>query len=62
MYIVLFFGIVHANLIGEDLQNLGVVLILDSLFAASLASFAYKRYRIYQVRKKYRKSAKGSSK
>ena len=62
MYIVLLFGIVHANLIGEDLQNLGVVIILDSLFAASLASFVYKRYRSYQVRKKYGKSTKGNSK
>ena len=55
MYIVLLFGIVHANLYGEDLQNVGIMLILDSLFVASIASFAYKRYGNYQTRKKYEK-------
>jgi len=55
MYIVLLFGIVHANLIGEDLQNLGIMILLNSLFVASIASFVYKRYRNCKTRKKYEK-------
>jgi DMSO/TMAO reductase YedYZ heme-binding membrane subunit len=51
MYVVLLFGIVHANLIGEDFANLGIMIIFDALFLASLASFAYKRYLNYQTRR-----------
>jgi DMSO/TMAO reductase YedYZ heme-binding membrane subunit len=50
IYIVLLFGIVHANLIGDDFQNLGIMLIFNSLFVASVASFALKRYRNYRSR------------
>jgi hypothetical protein len=52
MYGVLFFGIVHANLIGGDFQNLGIMVIFNSLFVVSLAGFAFKRYRSYQLKKK----------
>jgi predicted ferric reductase len=52
MYVVLLFGIVHANLIGDDFQNLGIMVIFDALFLASLASFALKRYRNYSRRLK----------
>ena len=51
MYVVLLFGIVHANLIGDDFANLGIMIIFDALFLASLASFAYKRYLNYQTRR-----------
>jgi len=51
-YIVLFFGIVHANLIGEDFENIGIMLIFDALFLSSLASFTYKRYKNYQLKRK----------
>ena len=51
MYVVLLFGIVHANLIGDDFANLGIMLIFDALFLASLASFAYKRYPNYRTRR-----------
>jgi predicted ferric reductase len=50
MYVVLLFGIVHANLIGDDFQNLGIMIIFNALFLASLASFALKRYRNYSRR------------
>lgn len=50
MYVVLLFGIVHANLIGDDFANLGIMLIFNALFVASLASFAFKRYRNYQLK------------
>ena len=36
IYVVLLFGIVHANLIGEDFANLGIMIIFDALFLASL--------------------------
>ena len=52
MYVVLLFGIVHANLIGDDFENLGVMIIFNALFLASLASFALKRYRNYSRRLK----------
>jgi len=45
MYVVLLFGIVHANLIGGDFQNLGITIVFNALFVASLVSFALKRYR-----------------
>jgi DMSO/TMAO reductase YedYZ heme-binding membrane subunit len=52
MYVVLLFGIVHANLIGDDFQNLGIMIIFNALFFASIASFALKRYRNYSSRLK----------
>ena len=52
MYVVLLFGIVHANLIGDDFQNLGILIIFNALFLASLASFALKRYKNYSRRLK----------
>ena len=52
MYVVLLFGVVHANLIGNDFQNLGIMLIFNALFIASLAGFALKRYRSYQLKRK----------
>jgi predicted ferric reductase len=51
MYVVLLFGIVHANLLGDDFANLGIMLIFDALFVASLGAFAYKRYANYGTRK-----------
>jgi len=54
IYVVLFFGIVHGNLLGEDFANLGIKLTLDGLFVASMSGLVYKRYKIYRVKKKYR--------
>jgi predicted ferric reductase len=53
MYVVLLFGIVHANLIGDDFENLGIMIIFDALFLASIASFTLKRYKNYHTRLKY---------
>ncbi len=50
MYVVLLFGIVHANLIGDDFKNLGIMIIFTALFLMSIASFALKRYRNHRVR------------
>jgi len=44
MYIALFFGIIHANLLGGDLQNPIVRTILNLLFITSIATFSLKRY------------------
>jgi predicted ferric reductase len=52
MYVVLFFGIAHANLIGNDFENLGVMLIFNALFATSLVGFVFKRYRSYRLKRK----------
>ena len=51
MYVVLFFGIVHANLLGEDFESLGIMLIFNALFLSSLASFTYKRYKNYRAKR-----------
>jgi len=52
MYVVLLFGIAHANLIGNDFENLGIILIYNALFVASLAGFAFKRYKTYLMKRK----------
>jgi len=51
MYVVLFLGIVHANLLGSNFQNIGIAAIYDALFAASMAGLILKRYQNYQTRK-----------
>jgi DMSO/TMAO reductase YedYZ heme-binding membrane subunit len=50
MYIMLLFGIVHANLIGDDFGNVGIMIIFNALFLASIAGFAIKRFRNYARR------------
>jgi predicted ferric reductase len=57
MYVVLLFGIVHANLIGEDFETIGIMLIFDTLFVASISSFVFKRYRNYRIRRETPKPA-----
>jgi len=49
------FGIAHANLIGHDFQNLGIPLVFNALFIASLAGFVFKRYRSYQLKRRMRR-------
>ncbi len=57
MYVVLFFGIVHGNLLGEDFENFGIMLIFNTLFAVSIAGFVYKRYRNYYVKRSHNQSS-----
>jgi sulfoxide reductase heme-binding subunit YedZ len=52
MYVVLLFGIVHANLLGDSFENLGIAVIFDALFVASIAGFVLKRYRNRQLRER----------
>ena len=51
MYIVLFLGIIHANLMGSNFQNIIIAAIFDALFAASMVGLALKRYQNYRIRK-----------
>jgi predicted ferric reductase len=50
IYIALFFGIVHANLLGTDFQNIAITLIYDSLFALVILTFGLKRLQLYRFR------------
>jgi DMSO/TMAO reductase YedYZ heme-binding membrane subunit len=54
MYVVLFFGIVHANLMGTDFQSVVIKAIFYALFFASIGAFAYKRYRNYRMRQMFK--------
>ncbi len=57
VYVVLFFGIVHANLLGNDFQNPAISAIFDTLFAVALSTFAIKRIRTYRLLKKMKKAS-----
>lgn len=60
MYLILIFVIVHANLIGTDFQNLGILIIMNILFIIAFAAFFIKRYQTYQ-RKQRTKARKQES-
>lgn len=47
MYVVLFFGIVHASLLGTDFQSTAVKAVYSVLFAASMTAFVLKRLQKY---------------
>jgi len=46
MYVALFFGVVHANLWGVDLEDPFLMVIYDGLFAVAVAAFFLKRLQI----------------
>jgi DMSO/TMAO reductase YedYZ heme-binding membrane subunit len=50
MYVALFFGVVHANLAGMDLQNMFIMIIYDALFAGVVAAFVLKRWQFHRIR------------
>jgi predicted ferric reductase len=52
MYLALFFGILHADLIGTDFENLYILITFNALFAATIAAFIIKRYQSYQLKQK----------
>jgi DMSO/TMAO reductase YedYZ heme-binding membrane subunit len=58
IYVALFFGIVHANLIGTDFQNIIVLFSLNALFAASILAFVLKRLQMHKIRNKRKALAK----
>ncbi|MCX8150057.1 MAG: hypothetical protein N3D85_00910 [Candidatus Bathyarchaeota archaeon] len=51
MYLVLFFAIVHGNLIGTDFENPLISLTFNALFAVSIGAFILKRFRNMQIKK-----------
>jgi len=56
MYLALFVGIIHANLIGIDFGNLYIKIIFDGLFATALAAFVLKRWQFYRIKAKVKKA------
>lgn len=56
MYVALFFGIVHANLTGRDFDNIFILIAFNALFAASIAAFVLKRYQMYKLKRRLKKS------
>jgi DMSO/TMAO reductase YedYZ heme-binding membrane subunit len=58
IYVALFFGIVHANLLGQSFRgSIVIVAIYDVLFAASMGVFIFKRYQNYRLRKRIREKS-----
>lgn len=57
MYAALFFGVVHANLLGSDLQSIVLKVVYDGLFAAALVAFGLKRWQFYQLKARIKKAA-----
>jgi DMSO/TMAO reductase YedYZ heme-binding membrane subunit len=47
MYLVLFFGIVHASFLGTDFQSIAIRVLYSVLFAASMTAFILKRLKKY---------------
>lgn len=62
MYLALFVGVVHANLIGVDFQNLAIKLIFDGLFTAALVAFGLNRLQHYRLKMRIRKLAESKAK
>jgi hypothetical protein len=62
MYVALFFGILHANLIGTDFENLFILITFNALFAISIAAFILKRYQTYSLKQKLKKKDKQTKK
>ncbi len=50
MYVALFFGVIHANLAGLDLQKVYLMAIYDILFAGVLLAFGLKRLQLYRIK------------
>jgi DMSO/TMAO reductase YedYZ heme-binding membrane subunit len=52
IYIALFFGIVHANLLGVDFQNAAITVIYDALFTGVIIAFFLKRLQQYRLKRR----------
>jgi sulfoxide reductase heme-binding subunit YedZ len=56
MYVALFFGVVHSNLLGQDLLNFVPIRIAyDGLFAGAILAFALKRWQFHKIKARSRK-------
>jgi hypothetical protein len=59
MYLALLFGVVHANLLGQDLMgNIAIRLIYNALFATVLFAFILKRWQFHQIRQRMKEFAR----
>ncbi len=59
MYIALLFGVIHANLLGQDLiGNLPIRVIYNALFAIVLFAFILKRWQFYRIKKRAKELAR----
>jgi DMSO/TMAO reductase YedYZ heme-binding membrane subunit len=59
MYLALFFGVVHATLLGQDLiGNLAIRMVYNVLFAMVLFAFILKRWQFYKIRKRTKEFAR----
>jgi predicted ferric reductase len=54
MYVVLFFAIVHGNLLGIDFDNPFIFVVFDALFATAIGTFVLKRVQLYRRRRSRR--------
>lgn len=52
IYVAMFFGIVHADLIGTDFDNLFILIAFNALFATAIAALVLKRYQTYRLKKR----------
>jgi DMSO/TMAO reductase YedYZ heme-binding membrane subunit len=57
MYLALFVGIIHANLIGIDFGNIFIKIVFDGLFVTVLAAFVLKRWQFYRIKAKVKKAS-----
>jgi DMSO/TMAO reductase YedYZ heme-binding membrane subunit len=58
MYLALFFGVVHANLLGQDLiGNIAIRVVYNVLFATVLFAFVLKRWQFYNIRQRMKQYA-----
>ncbi len=62
MYLALFFGVVHANLFGMDLQNIGFRIVYLGLFGAAVSAFGLKRWQLHQIKERTKKLQANNSK
>jgi predicted ferric reductase len=51
MYVSLFFGIVHANLLGTDLENFAILIVFNGIFIGVIVAFIFKRWQFYSMKK-----------
>ncbi len=56
MYLALFFGVVHANLLGPDFLSWTFKVVFDGLFAATMVAFALKRLQFYLLRQRIKRA------
>jgi len=62
LYLALFLGIVHANLIGFDFTNVYIWVLFDALFVAAMVAFGLNRLQTYRLKVRLRKIEESKAK